>query len=167
MGKLSIPSSCVSAVRFGWIDLNNSSHIPAYLKVCGFSVFALILGHLHGSRALGRPRGPTAAGSGTYKPLKCLVLCIWHPELPPLCSPHLGSTFKPMCKLSIWPKLRKLSPETSWLVTLLQQRTTQTSQKSGAKTRTQGKVQRSTPTKTSTMMRNKSMFLKFEGKRDG
>lgn len=115
VGKLFIPSSCASAVKFGWKDLSNSSHIPAYLEVFGFFVFLLILGHLHCSCALGHSWGPTAAGSGTYKPLKCLTLCIWHPELPTLCSPHLGTTFKPICKLSIWPKLWNLSPKTSWL----------------------------------------------------
>lgn len=46
-------------------------------------------------------------------------------------------------------------------MTLLQQRAIQTSQKSGAKTRTQGKVQRSAPTKTSTML-GRACFSNFK-----
>lgn len=95
--------------------------------------------------ALGRAKPQDITGSHScwlrhLQVLKCLGLCIWHLKLPTPHSPHLGTTIKPICKLSSWPKLfRNLALKLAVWVTLLQQHAIQTSQKSGTKSGTNAK----------------------------
>lgn len=96
--KLLILSSCACRVKFGWADLNSSSHIPACSLVCGFSVFMLMLDLSTTTVPRGTQRGSTAAGSGTYKHQNTSCFASGIPSYPG-CALHTWELCLTLCKL--------------------------------------------------------------------